>query len=423
MIPMPPRPAVRGVTLVELLIAMAVSSLVLVAMVGIVTSQQQAYADGHRVRAAQASARNALLFLEQKLPLAGYGMAPSLALDLDRYTSGPCPAQLQVSGACKRDRTDDSDELVFYARNPSYWLQPSGTGMAGRTWSVTSSGITATHLHLNARAGDTFLKGQILQAVCEGASQYVYVTVAARAPASAPVAVDGPLQIELEAVDSANPFKRQDAAGDECFRSGAARVFLIDRYRLHVRPVAVGDRVDPFLVLDRGVDSVGTGGAVTEADEEFVAEGIESMQVAYVLANGKVVGATSGTGITFNAGFPGAPGTTDTLTQLVFPGPAPAPDESVYSPTSWYRYTMGPPADPERLTDHQANVRAVRIAIVARSPEPDFTRQSSPPMLRLNQSAPAAWVGDADAKDGYQRVAFEATIPLPNMLSQGMVYF
>jgi hypothetical protein len=32
-------------------------------------------------------------------------------------------------------------------------------------------------------------------------------------------------------------------------------------------------------------------------------------------------------------------------------------------------------------------------------------------------------VGAATATDGYQRVAFEATIPLPNMLSQGMVYF
>jgi type IV pilus assembly protein PilW len=417
-IPMPPRPAVRGVTLVELLVAMAVSALVLVAMVGIVTSQQQAYADGHRVRAAQASARNALLFLEQKLSLAGYGMAPSLAIDLDRYTTGPCPADLKEGGVCKRDRTNDSDELVFYARNPSYWLEPGGTGLAGRTWTVTSSGITSTHLHLNARAGDKFLKGQVLQAVCEGASQYVYVTV--KTTATAP---GGPLGVELESSASADPFKRQDIATEDCFASGTARVFQIDRYRLHVRPVTVDGRKDPFLVLDRGVDSAGTDGAIDDTDEEFVAEGIESMQVAYVLGNGQVVGATSGTAITFTAGFPGAPATTNTLTTLVFPGPAPAPDESLYSPTSWYRYVMGPPADPERLTDHQANIRAIRIVIVARSPEPDHTRESSPPMLRLNQSAPAAWVGAATATDGYQRVAFEATIPLPNMLSQGMVYF
>ncbi len=413
------RPSPRGVTLVELLIAMAVSAIVLVGIVAVVQAQQQAYTDGHRVRAAQSSARSALLFLEQKLPLAGYGMAPSLALDLDRYTSGPCPALLQVSGACKRDRTDDSDELVFYARNPSYWIPPTGVGTAaGHAWTLTTSGVTTAVANIQARDGDVFRKGRILQAVCEGASQYAYFTVSTTTPAPAG---GGAVAVPLEAAVSGDPFKRQDAATDDCFETGTARVFEIDRYRLHVRPVTVGTQTDPFLVLDRGVDSAGST-AVDEADEEFVAEGIESIQVAYVLANGSVVGATSGTAITLTAGAPGSASSSNALTTLQFPGAAPEPDESMYSPTSWYRYLMNPP-DPARLTDHQANIRAVRIAIVARSPEPDPNDRGTPPILRLNQSAVPSWAGAVGVQDGYERVAFEATIPLPNMLSQGMVFF
>ncbi|WP_242342609.1 PilW family protein [Anaeromyxobacter terrae] len=414
------RSSARGVTLVELLVAMTISSVVMVGIIATVSSQQQAYAAGHRVRAAQASARNALLTLEQLLPRAGYGMAPSLAFDFDRYTTGPCPAQLESGGACKRDRTDDSDELVFYARNASYWLPPSGVGTpTGRTWTVTTAGVTTTQANLSVRNGDKFRKGQILQIICEGASQYVYVTVKTNTVATAA----GAWPVELETYVTADPFRRQDAATDDCFKAGTARVYQIDRYRLHVRPVAVGDRFDPFLVLDHGVDVEGSSAGVDADDEEFVAEGIESFQVAYVLANGQVVGATPGTAITFaTAAAPGSATTTNTITKLTFPGAAPEPDESIYSPTSWYRYLANPP-DPERLTDHQANVRAVRISVVARSPDPDLTRAGTPPMLRLNQSTPAAWAGAADARDGYERVAFEATIPLPNMLSQGMVFF
>ncbi len=61
------------------------------------------------------------------MPQAGYGMAPSLAFDFNRYT-GPCPPLLVSGSGCKRDRVDDSDELVFYARNPSYWVPADPTG-------------------------------------------------------------------------------------------------------------------------------------------------------------------------------------------------------------------------------------------------------------------------------------------------------
>src|SRR6266545_4441278 len=114
----------HGFTLIEMLIALVVTSIVLVAVMTAANTQQRAFFGGQKVRAAQNTARAALLYLEQKLPLAGFGMDPALASDLGDlgtwYTSGPCP-----STPCKRDSTSTSDELVFYARNPAYWVHPT----------------------------------------------------------------------------------------------------------------------------------------------------------------------------------------------------------------------------------------------------------------------------------------------------------
>ncbi|HET8539348.1 MAG TPA: PilW family protein [Anaeromyxobacter sp.] len=403
-----------GVTLVELLVALAVSSAVLVGVVAVARSQQQAYYDGARVRAAQASARNALLFFEQKVAQAGFGMAPSLAFDFDR-SGGPCPAELSTGGTpdCVRDRTNDSDELVFYARNPVYWVpQSSAAEPSGRAWRVTA--LSSTELTVNAREGQTFRKGQVLLVVCDGATQYAYLTVSTTTAAPSG---GGSVDLPLVTASSTHPFLGQDTATNACFNQGTARAFQIDRYRIHVRPVDVGGgRRDPYLVLDQGVD-MGGSTAIDEADEQFIAEGIESIQVAYVLANGTQVGTAAA--VTLAAGAPGD-SVANKLTTLSFPGAAPVGSESVYSPTSWYRYYMGPPPAAERRTNHQANIRAVRIAVVARSPEPDPAKAWIPPILNFNQTAAPAWIGGGD---GYQRVSFETTIPLPNMITQGMVYF
>ncbi len=412
----------RGVTLIELLVAMTISAVVLVGVIGVALSQQKAYHDGARTRAAQQSARNAILFIEQKLPEAGYGMAPSLAFDFDRYTTGPCPPELVSGTSCARDRTNDSDELVWYARNPSYWVPFDAAGVstyepAGRAWKVTAFSPTSNAITVRAREGQSFRKGQVLQVVCEGAAQYAYVTVSTSVAAPGG---GGPVDIALQLASAADPFRRQNSATDACFTTGSARAFQIDRYRLHVRPVDVGGgQKDPYLVLDQGIDTPNTSIAVDEADEQLIAAGIESMQVAYVLANGTEVGTTSGTAITFAAGAPGD-AVANKITTLQFPGAAPAGTESIYSPTSWYRYYMGPPPASERNTNHQANIRAIRLALVARSPTQDRTQSSVAPILNFNQTAAPPWITSGD---GYQRVSIEATIPLPNMLTQGMVYF
>ncbi len=415
----PLRP-LRGITLIELIIAMAVSAFVLVAAILASNLQQRTFYNGQRLRTAQESARAALLYLEQKLPLAGLGMDPALAIDFQFYT-GPCPTAMT---SCNRDSTTaDADELVFYARNMNYWV-PANTASGpynGRVWNL--SAISSASAQVDARSGDSFPKGQILQVVCPGTLNYAYFTVDHTTSAPA----DGALSLTLAPTNVNNPFKRQDVAASMV----GCRVFQIDRYRFHIRPVSQGgSRYDPFLVLDRGIDLAGasdgtTDDTVDEEDEILIAEGIEAFQVAYEFANPALgrAGATTGTPITFSTAngdqtVSGTPGP-NLIARTAFPGNAPTSGQTVYTPSSFYRYGY---SDSQRQTFHQANIRAVQIALVARSPDPDPSTPANiildASFRFLNQSGVPTWISGASmasGTDGYQRTQVEATVDLPNM--------
>ncbi|WP_242395110.1 PilW family protein [Anaeromyxobacter oryzisoli] len=426
----------RGFTLVELVVAMAVTVIVLAAAMTVVRAQQKAYHDGEKLRGAQGSGRRALLAMEEALPRAGYGLDASLALDLVPWYGGPCPAEL---APCPRDSTTNSDELVFYARDPQYWVDPADNTVApaGHAWKVTA--VSDTTLELAGRAGDVFRKGQIFQLVCPDA-KFTYVTSDQKVD---PLAADGAVTIQLlseDTGDPSNPFRRQDVATapGSCFGGGIARAFLIDRYRFHVRPFPVGGgagatEYDPFLMLDQGVDR-NDDNIVNGADEQVIAEGIELLQVSYIFNGGSTIataaGENPGTAITFAAAAPSAATTAaDTITTTLFPGGAPQPGQSVYGASSFYGYTFGPPPDPVRLTNDQANIQAVHVAVLARSATPD--RQGAvglnPGFRLLNLDTLPAWItGYAAARggsDGYQRVVLEATVNLPNMANRAMTYF
>jgi type IV pilus assembly protein PilW len=418
----------RGATLVELLVATAVSAIVLAALFGVVQSQQAAYYEGHLQRAAQASARSALTYVEKRVQLAGYGMDAPLAFDFTRYgldklLPAPCP----LPAGCARDDVAENDELVFYARNPRYWLPEIRTAEPrGNAWRVTS--IAGDTLTVNARPGDVFHAGRVLQLVCKDALRYAYVTVGALAgpvPEDGAVPPDRPLPMRLFPAVPADPFRRQDttlAAIDPCFTNGEARAFLIDRYRFHVRPMAVGERVQPFLVLDTGLDENGDG-VLDELDEVVIAEGIESFQVGYVMTNAALAprGTVPGTRIEFVPGLPGATAG-DRMTTLQFPGPV-APGGFEYAPTSWFGYAVGPTPSVanERLTDHQANIRGVRISMVARGPEPDPAAAREEVFAPvLNQNVRPAWI-PADVP--YNRVRVETTVLVRNMIARALNEF
>jgi type IV pilus assembly protein PilW len=330
----------------------------------------------------------------------------------------PCPA---LAAPCPRDSVNGNDELVFYARDPRYWVPEDRSGSplpAGNAWRVIS--LTSTTLTVAPKPGDKFEKGRIIQLVCKDGATYLYVTVARNVPKIGPSAPVSQPIVLVPSVAS-NPFKRQDLTtlGD-CFNSGNARAFFIDRFRFHVRPVQVGKDYRPYLMLDRGLDENNDG--ADEAEEIIVAEGIESFQVGYVLtATSKdwpARGTVAGVPITFAAGAPGSK-TGNAMTTLQFPGLV-NPGQWTYQPTSFYRYAVGPTpaiAD-ERVTDHQANIRGVRLVIVARGPEPDPAQARSEVLLPiLNQNALPTW---AVTQSPYSRARVETTVPVRNMTTRAM---
>ncbi len=414
----------RGVTLIELMVALLVTAVVLAAILGVVQAQQTAYFEGHLQRSAQGSARSALNYIEQRLSLAGAGMDAPLAFDFDRYGVDPaypmpCPA---LAAGCPRDSVNGNDELVFHSRNPRYWVPDNAASEPrGNAWRVLS--IFGNSLRVNARPGDLFPKGRILQIVCKNATRYAYMTVAANA---GPVPGDPNLPTPVTAIDipllspvATDPFRRQDTtAADGCFTGGEAHAFRIDRTRFHVRPPAAAGGL-PYLVLDAGIDANQDG--ADEAEEIIVAEGIESFQVGYVMTNPALAarGTIPGTPIAFAAGAAGAT-SGDGMTTLQFPGVV-DPNYSEYAPTSWYGYLSGPPPAAERMTDHQANIRGVRIAIVARGPQPEPGPGRVEPFAPiLNESARPSWIQPGVA---YNRARVETTVLVRNMTTRAMSDF
>ncbi len=410
----------RGVTLIELTIAVAISAIVLASLFGVVQSQQNAFFQGHLQRAAQGSARAALSFVEQRLATAGYGLDAPLAFDFEYYASAADPAPCPLA-SCPRDAVDGPDELVFYARNPRYWVPDDRSGAiepSGYAWRVLA--VDGSSITLAAREGDAFEMGRIVQLVCKTGESWAYVTLDQNVPRRTAAAG---VKIALKPSSASNPFRRQAyAAATSCFTSGSARAFLIDRFRFHVRPVPVPGGVVPYLVLDTGLDVNGDG-SVTEADETIVAEGIESFQVGYVMTNPALAprGTIPGTQIALTPGTVTGASTTGTgLTLLTYDPTAAAPGQGEYEPTSWFRYAVGPtPAIADaRLTDHQANIRAVRVAIVARGPDPDPSRPRADVLLPLlNQNALPAWI---QPNQPYSRARVETTVPVRNMVARGM---
>jgi type IV pilus assembly protein PilW len=431
----------RGVTLVELVIAMVVTAFAISGALLMSQAQQRLFSTGNKQRQAQQNARAAILFLEDKIRLAGFGMDPANAFDFAWYGCAAGPA------SCPRDSVAGPDELVFYARDPNYRLvtDPATevTTFHGRAWQATQ--VTPASIQILARKTETFLKGQILQLACGKELRFTHVTVQAKTTALGP----GPLDIPLEPVFPgvlardvpADPFRRQDAADranadftkwNACF-TVQPRVFLIDRYRFYVRPVDMGGgRFDPYLVLDQGLDT--NDDTQIDADDEImVAEGIENFQVAYqfIDPNLPLAGDLPGTPISVPA-VGSTPGSAfQTITPTNFPGPY---DASVAYPilnSSQFFASSMPPLPKPRQTNDQGNLRAVHVAVVARSPEPDPTTPSNlsytpgSPLWIYNFNALPPFIADYLAahsnEDHYLRAVMDTAVPVPNMAARGLL--
>src|SRR5207237_10130370 len=106
---------------------------------------------------------------QQPQPRAVYGAAPEYAFVFRNDTRPNWTA----ANLC-RDRMNFPDQIVFVSRDPDYYWAgtPSSTiagcspssPCTGHAWQVKA--FDPTHVTVAASAGDTFLKGQLVEMTC-----------------------------------------------------------------------------------------------------------------------------------------------------------------------------------------------------------------------------------------------------------------
>ncbi len=381
-----PRRAPRGFSLIELAVSLAVAAILAAGAFALLTQQQRALQNTSADRALQETVRTALGELGVSLRRAGFAIEPPRAFDFATYQCAGGAVQC-------RDRVDGPDEIVFYARDPGFKAQVSAAPSA--TQLVVTGGLQ-TPLH----------RGQILQVMCASAAEWAYVTVSQRVaanwvpPAAAPATTTIPLAADTGAFP--NEGGRLVAVGS-CFQSASVgvRVYRVDRFRYFVArfpdPETGLDR--PYLMLDRGLlDDDGTSRV------EPLAPDVEDVQFEYVFVNA-ATGAARAVGNVSGTRLANAPASIDLVT---------AP------PT--YEARSG---DATRATNHPANIRAVRVHVVSRSPAADITKQAN--IVQANYAEggmlPAAANRPAVAGDaGHVRIRVETTEATRNLDARGPYY-
>ena len=391
----------RGFSLVELMIALVVSTVVIAGALSLLTSQQRTFQRSAADRAVQETARMALEELTSNLRLAGYGIDPAFAFDFgpiaavpqDRLPAGQVAS---VAGyacatpvACRDSPAGPPDEIVFHYRDPAFFR-------------ALAAAPTTTGLSIDGPLPAGLRQGQILQVMCfSGRMLWAYVTVGADVPATTSTAtVSVPL-----AASSGNTFGLQNAVlADSCFQTVAppgsppatvaasAKVYKVERFRYFVQTYDPAGNVvpwgtagaRPYLMLDQGLRDA-SGAPILQ----MVTPDVEDLQLSYI--------------------FPRAPAGQQTAGDAVGTPLA-------NSATSIDLGATPPPyADPAgavtRTTHSPANILAVRVEVVVRNPDPDIRLSSD-----QDRTLPAAANRDTLlGPAGYRRASFETTEATPNL--------
>jgi type IV pilus assembly protein PilW len=328
----------RGFTLIELVVSILVAAILVAGAVAILGQQRRLLQTSAGDRALQETARTALGEIGQNLRRAAYGMDPSLAIDFNRYR---CASAV----LCRDSITlNPSDEIVFHARDPAFKASLASAPSAAQL--VLTGGIQAP-----------LRRGQILQVMCGGAASWTYVTVGAGVAANwvPPAAAPATTTVSLMAANGSFPRLNADLAlAASCFQSDWAnlRVYRVDRFRYFISNPPFQDSdsalTRPYLMLDRGLQD-DTGADLLEP----VAPDVEDLQFEYVFWN-PTTAATRSVGGVLGTRLGNNPASIDLAA-------APPAIDSLASA-------------PARLTNSPANIRAVRVSVVTRSPGPDITK-------------------------------------------------
>jgi len=384
----------RGFTLLELLMAMGITSVVVAGISIILLKQSQASVKQTQQRTLEETGRQALLEIGFAVRMAGAGIAPTAAFDFDRYacispgdaTSPGCnnnagieraPLTPTPASPGLRDKIDGPDELVVSYRDPV---------LSRTVTSMTPINATGPYsVRLNAGFKSAVKQGRIAMLFCSGADPISYVAFAADVAAGDP-------NLTLRPVVPADGYYPPAPPNDQCF--GTAVFALVERVRYFVANDFDGV---PALFRDRG----------RAGDPQVLFRGVEDLQLTYTIGPpppGTTTGITTGP-----AGCADAKGTAAAQNKWVFglcnQG---TPKESAAAP-DWVADGYD---TPKRYNAHPANIRSVEINIVTRS-----TQKASD---KAGNTVPA--LGNRPARppvqDQYSRSVFKLTEQVPNLLAR-----
>jgi type IV pilus assembly protein PilW len=381
-----------GFTLVEMLTGAAVSSIILLAVGAMAIGQSRAFEASVATKDAVSNGRSGLTFLETKLRNAGYGVDPRFTFDFG--TTGT---------SITRDYKDRPDELAFYSRDPEF----------ARRATLNNATLTLTENSVAQPLTAVLFRGQILQLLCASGTG-AYVTVKTTTAATA-----GTIEIFDAAGTPAFPREAIPACLTSATTGSELFVVKVDRYRFFVAEIEeTAGNLRRYLLLDRGLDLSGSrtyDDTRLRLEEETdnatdgtkfapgslsnfvpVASDIEDFQVAYVMNQPQAAW-----GVTPAPAEPDL-GNKNWILGDDSTASAEQPSAAATAPRFETAYR-----DANRFTKHPANVRAVRISLLARAPQ-----------SRGTGSRPALENRSAGARDGFYRNLMRSQVAPQNILTR-----
>jgi prepilin-type N-terminal cleavage/methylation domain-containing protein len=392
----------RGFSLIELMLALAITSVVVAGISLVLLKQSQASVKQTQQRTLEETGRQALLEIASAVRLAGAGIDPTAAFDFDRYGCGATPSATQCNNNAgldgtaavpgRRDRTDGPDELVVSYRDPVFFrVAKSITG--SNPYLVTFDGVATNP---NPPLKTTIKKGRIAMLLCSGADPVAYMAFAADA-------APGDTTVSLRTVTNSDGYYPQTNPTENCYNK--ATLALVERVRYFVANDFDGV---PALFRDRG----------RTGDPQVLFRGIEDLQLAYQIGSGTAPGGPPASTSVSPPPTPPACGATSWVFGACN-GTAETPSEGATAP-DWINDGYD---TVRRYSGHPANIRAVQITLVARSTQSSPDKAGDPPAALLppatlaNRAAPPP---DPGGKK-YVRSVLSMTEQTPNLLARARV--
>ncbi len=383
-------PRSHGFTLAEMLVGIVVTSIVLVAVTGVVIAVQNTYQQETESKVLTENGRTALMNLQRIVPMAGYGIDPRMAFDVSATVPGSLVRDnFEVNGATfvpPQPLVDGgvvvTDDLAFRYRDPA-WLHMGH-------FSASSAALSSGDLILDVATTVPIPKDKLLMVVCRGAV------------ISATMRVTSAVGIGVTSVPVASAGAVWGNRDEACLTGtglSSPWVFMVHEQRLRI--VNLGGR--PWLVSFRNLDQ--DTRELTDDTFDPIAADVENFQVAFAVNRAPV-----GVGCCQTAPDPGGDWTYGNT--LVGSAPEAVFAQEVAPLGSLPSYATGY-TEPQRFTGTVANIRAVHVGLTMRSPRKDPTGRRASPLESLFN-----WEAPVEPADGYTRTTFHGVMNVPNMLSR-----